>query len=108
MYQANDSYLFLDTDEYTIGTPIAIPKSDRTLDIRFHRFAENTYLLEKLNLVQTKSVIHDLAAFRDSDREMQRRRDYLQDNGLVRILIKEDHLLDQLIPPPQQLSFYWK
>ena len=112
-------YFFLVTEQYVLGTPRGIPDSDRTIDILFHDLARNYELQTKLNLasaalirpVWNPPIAHPmkgrqliehvavyLAAFCDDPQQKEQRKDYLINNGLVRILATDDKLKQELMP----------
>ena len=110
-------YFFLVTERYAIGTPRGISSSDKTIDIPFNEFAENIDLQERLKLLSSvlarpealyaaplagrelrESVATYLAAFCNDPKEQQQRRNYLMNNGLVRILVTDDNLRKGLLP----------
>jgi len=106
---------FLVTERYNLGTPKGIAASKRTFDVPFDDFAFNIDLQEELKLGCSvfarpdvsyatplvgqelrRGVAVFLAAFSDDPEERQRRRDYLLNNGTVRIRIKDEKLLEEL------------
>jgi len=113
----NAPYFFLVTEQYAIGTPRGMAASDRTIDVHFKDLAENYDLQCKLKLLSAvllkpvwnpplaypmegqELVEHAatyLAAFSDNPKERELRRDYLTNNGLVRILVSDDKLLEEV------------
>ena len=113
----NAPYFFLVTEQYTIGTPRVMAASDRTIDVHFKDLAENYDLQCKLHLASAallkpewyppiaypmegqelvKHAATYLAAFSDDPKEREQRRDYLINNGLVRILVLDDKLLEEV------------
>ncbi|MDO8516884.1 MAG: hypothetical protein Q7S33_02055 [Nanoarchaeota archaeon] len=102
----NMPYFFLISNKYTLGTPRGIAISERTIDILFHDLAHNYKLQTKLNLASAMLfgrgidlVSHTasyLAAFANNPNEEGQRRDYLVNNGIVRILVKDDILRDEV------------
>lgn len=113
----NPLYFFLITPEYVIGTPAGIAKSEKTVDILFDDFAKDTGLQEKLKLLSVvlakpdvlpplayplvgeelkNGVATYLAAFYGEPEEKTQKRDYLRNNGLVRILVIDDKLRQEI------------
>ena len=113
----NTPYFFLVTEQYVLGTPRGMATSDKTIDIPFQNLAENYDLQIKLNLgsaVFIKPVVlpplaypmqgselHNavavfLSAFADDPTEQQQRKNYLVNNGLVRILVTDDTLREEV------------
>jgi hypothetical protein len=106
-------YFFLFNEKYIIGTPIGIGASERTMDIHFHDFARNYELQAKLKLASAAlirpayrrpiayplegqelvdSAAGYLAAFAQDSQEQSKRRAYLKNDGVVRILLTDDTL----------------
>ena len=119
MAQTNQEipYFLLITEKYLLGTPRIIDVSDRAIDIPFHDLAHNYDLQRKLKLSSAlcvrpelpspltrdlsrseviEYVAHFIAAFSDDPQEIKQRTDYLINNGLVRILVKDDALLTEV------------
>lgn len=115
--QDNTPYFFLVNKDYTIGTSRGMASSDRTIDMHFHDLAENYNLQLKLKLASAVfikpnvhpplaypmygSELHQAVAsfisdFADDCVERQQRKDYLTNNGLVRILVTNDALLEEV------------
>jgi len=110
-------YFFLINEKYIIGTPRSMSASDQTMDVKFNDFATDWDLQKKLNLgsylmeslwvgscahpFNEKKLIDGvavyLAAFAANPEEEQQRRDYLMKNGLIRILIQDDKLKEELM-----------
>ena len=110
-------YFFLINGDYVIGTPKGIAQSETAIDIPFHDLANNYDLQVKLHLASAafirpvwnpplayplrgqKLVEHVagyLSAFADNHLEQNERRHYLVNNGLVRILVTNDKLRDEV------------
>jgi len=89
--------------------------SDRTIDMPFQDLAENYDLQTRLKLLSADLIKPDdmyadplsgsklhqavasyLSAFASDPTEQQQRRDYLTNNGLVRILVSNDALLKEV------------
>ena len=112
----NTPYFFLVTERYVLGTPKGIATSDRTIDVHFKDLAEDYDLQCKLHLASAalikplyatltcpleghelvKHTATFLAAFSGDSKEREQKKDYLTNNGLVRILILEDKLLEEV------------
>lgn len=110
---------FLITEKYKMGTPKNIPTSDKTMDIPFYDLAKDYDLQTKLGLLTNmlvtppgskplhyhlngknliESVATYLAFFDNNPREFKQRKEYLSNNGLVRILFNDDDLRKELMP----------
>ena len=113
-------YFFLVTEEYALGLPRVIDASDNTWDVKFEDLAKDYDLQEKLKLASAafirphfrppicypsvgrelvEHVAGFLAAFTDNAAESKQIRNYLVNNGLVRILVTNPKLkrnLDEL------------
>ncbi len=120
MIKPNDSevpYFFLVTEQYVLGTSEGIAASDRTIDVNFSDLANSYDLQTKLRLASSalikpewspplayplqgaeliEGVAGFLAAFTDDPVESRHKRDYLINNGLVRILFTDDGLRQQV------------
>jgi hypothetical protein len=113
------SYFFLFSDKYIIGTPSGMNASDRTIDMPFQDLAENYDLQVKLKLVSAVLIHPDmrppvaypmvgrelhqavawyLSSFAGDHVKQQQREDYLLNNGLVRILITDEALRQEVMP----------
>lgn len=103
-------HFFLTTRDYVIGTPGGMTSSPRTVDVTFNDLAKNYDLQSKLRLasaalikpawlpplaypMQGQELIEHtatyLASFSDNTVERRERRNYLLNNGLVRILVTD-------------------
>ena len=100
-------------NEYSIGTPKGIAKSDGTIDISFKNFAKNYNLQSELKLASVffmnhlrfedefkrdelyYSVAYYLTASKEDKEELQKRK-YLINNGLLRILVIDDSMLENI------------
>jgi len=110
----NTPLYFRVTKDYVIGTPGGIDRSDRTLDMPFNELAENYDLQEKLNLssrvfikpfVQCATprtgmelcerVASYISSFTEDSIDGKQERDYLVNNGTIRILIIDDALRNE-------------
>jgi len=110
-------YFFLITERYVLGTPKGMTASDRTMDIPFHNLANNYDLQAKLQLgsmvflrpawrpplaypMRGRELVENtaifLAAFCEDQTEREQRKTYLVNNGLVRILITDDVLREEV------------
>jgi hypothetical protein len=108
---------FLVTERYALGTAEGISNSDRTIDVGFHDLARNYNLQSKLNLLSAvllrpawntplslpmegrELVEHAatyLGSFTDDREEKEQRINYLVKNGLVRILVTDPDLLEEV------------
>jgi len=113
---------FLITEKYKIGTPKSIPASDKTIDILFYNLAKDFDLQTKLRLstkilvtppgnqplkyhLKGKNLIESVAvylsSFQNNPHEYKQRKEYLSNNGLVRILLDDDNLRKELISKKQ-------
>lgn len=105
------------SDKYVLGTPQGIAQSSKTFDMPFYDFAKDADLQEKLGLlsyVLKKPVfppplsrplygqeLHSgvagfIAAFSEEETVRQQRREYMMNNGLVRILVADRQLREEL------------
>ncbi|MDP2749790.1 MAG: hypothetical protein Q8O89_03085 [Nanoarchaeota archaeon] len=101
--QNNTPHLFIVTNDYVLGTPRGIASCDKTIDMTFLDFAKNYELQTKLKLVTvisenqgSKAFAGYLSAFASDSVEQQQRRDYLTNNGLVRLLVTNDKLFESI------------
>jgi len=122
---SNVTYYFLNSKGYSLATPNGFASSERTIDIPFHDLANNYDLQEKLNMLSRVLIEPDvlpplayplegekliegvaiyLAAFCDDPKERKQRREYLINNGLVRVLITNDVLLEKVREITQSLA----
>ena len=99
----NTPYFFLLSEKCVLGTPRGIHNSDRTIDMSFQDFAKNCDLQTRLKLDSTisknqgsKAFAMYLSAFASNQVEQEQRREYLINNGLVRILIEDLTLLKEV------------
>jgi hypothetical protein len=111
------AFYFLSEQNYKLGTPGSISKSDRTIDIPFHDLAKSYDIQDKLGLltkVYIKPFVHKvfveplsdseiidstasfLSAFEENLEIRKQKRDYLVNNRLIRILVKSPELYDEL------------
>ena len=100
--QADDRpYFILVFQDYIIGTPKGIAESDDTIDIHFDEFIKDKDLQTKLELASALYVgqhnakdfaIAYLSAFNSDTENSEKIKNYLQNNGLLRILINSDNL----------------
>lgn len=112
-----DPLFLLVEDDYIIGTPGGVRRSSRTIDVCFNDLAENYDLQSKLNLASKafirpvwnpptaepsrgeellRGVATYLASFDSDSDERKRKRDYLVNNGMLRILITTRTLLKEV------------
>lgn len=110
-------YFFLIGEDRTIGTPLGIASSDRTIDVQFQDLAENYDLQCKLNLGSAvflkpawspplgralrgeelySHVAGFMSSFSDNPAVREQRRDYLINNGLVRVLVTDAKQLEEV------------
>ena len=108
-------YLFIDQSRFVLGTPRGIAQSERTIDLCFNDFAENPDLQEKLHIgsyIYARPLVHYaepaegeelircvagfMSAFCSKEEEREQRRDYMLNNGLVRLLVLDDKLRSEI------------
>lgn len=113
-------YFFLVTDKYIIGTSKGMESSERTIDISFKKFVDNNVLQEKLHLLSCvlanpsvtyakppytkplslkrlrQGVVDYLNSFSENFAESEQKRKYLMKNGLIRVLITDDILREDI------------
>ncbi len=95
-------YFFMVAQEYTIGTPDGIGDSHRTIDTSFENFVQDAALREKLRIPGISSDCYRflavyLASFCKNPEESERRKNYLLNNGLLRILITDPKLMERVL-----------
>ncbi|MCK5149500.1 hypothetical protein KAJ87_01070 [Candidatus Pacearchaeota archaeon] len=108
-------FFFLSTEKYILGTPEGFNVSDKTIDIPFQNLVRNYDLQRKLNLASARflekpswnshpiweeepvecTAIY-LASFSKDSKEKEKRRDYLINNGLIRILAYDNIFLKEI------------
>ncbi len=113
----NTPFFFLVTEQYALGTPRGMAASERTIDMPFHDLTKNYDLQAKLKLASiafikpawnppfaypmegqeliTHTAVY-LASFTDDSQEKEQRMNYLVNNGLIRILITDDSLQEEV------------
>ena len=110
MTEDKNPYFFLITDKYVMGTPTAIvSKSYRTIDIPFYNIATSGELQRELSLLSAKMIrptdfYEDaisitagfLSAFEEDKIKREKIKNYLKKNGLVRILVTDDKLREEI------------
>jgi hypothetical protein len=105
-----EMYFYLNTDNFLITTPKGCSISKRIIDVPFHEFAQNYDIQDALNLLSTvlmkphvnpplaypsvgmeliEGVAGYLCAFSTDKKTEKSRREYLVNNGIVRILITD-------------------
>lgn len=109
-----DNYYFLISQgNYVIGTPGVIAASERTIDMNFEELAQNVELQGALNLASyafarpvwnppvaypktgrdlIEPTAFYLSSFGGSHEEREQKREYLLNNGIVRIFIENDSI----------------
>lgn len=104
---ANIPHFFLVSDNYCIGTSKGIADSNQSVDLSFRELVENYELQVELRMASAmwanprgrkkrnsyEMTAGYLAAFASDSSEVERRREYLDNNGLVRILVHNDDAL---------------
>ena len=96
--QDDRPYFIVVFTDYVIGTPKGIAESDDTIDIHFDEFIKDKDLQSKLGLAsalyvgQKDFAIAYLSAFSSDPENSEKICNYLQNNGLLRILINDDKL----------------
>ena len=108
---------FLVEEKYVLGVPESITSTERTIDILFNDFARNTEMQKKLKLLSSvfaepyvsyplsmplapeeirSGVAGFLSAFIGDQEKRKRGREYLMNNGILRILIEDDRLREEV------------
>lgn len=108
-------YYFLVMDDYVLGTPRGIPVTDKTISMPFNDLADNVDLQEELKLLSAvlarplvsyaepstgeefrEEVARFISCFTTSEKEKEKNRLYMQNNGLVSILVLNEKLMDAM------------
>jgi hypothetical protein len=93
----NPSYLYFDTEQFSLGTPNAVERKGYVVDMEFGKFALNDSLLHTLDLPKISSINTAthlgvyLSAFLPSLDERIGSRKYLQ-SGKISIAVKDPAL----------------
>jgi len=109
------SIIFFANGEYILGSPNSLTCSERTVDIPFHDLAKSYEVQEAIGLLSRvfikpssqlvkplygqkliEGVASFISAFSENEQEMEVNRDYLINNGTVRIIVTDKKLKNKL------------